>query len=139
MLEMLASAWPLIEKVINLGVAIVVTLVFLGLVIWIAISAVRKIHPLMMTQNKLIENNTKATEAVCQSVNILGDILKEVTTNFAVHDTRAIAIQKDISVLQADVSGLKVSAATKEELVRVHERIDNMGTDVTAIRTKVGC
>jgi peptidoglycan hydrolase CwlO-like protein len=136
--------WPVVREAINLGVAVVVALVFVVFAIWLIVWAARTIHPILLAQNQLIANNTNATEAVSQSVTILGDILKEVTLRFANHDEKTAEIKQDIDSLQKDISGLKVTAVTKDELVRIHGRIDDvgrdiavMGKDVAVIREKV--
>ncbi|MDR3563496.1 MAG: hypothetical protein P4N59_18965 [Negativicutes bacterium] len=136
--------WPIVKEVINLGVAVVVALVFVAFAIWLLIWSAKKVHPILVVQNQLIANNTNATEAVSQSVTILGDILKEVTLRFAVHDEKTAEIKQDIDSLQKDISILKVSSVTKDELGRIHGRIDDvsrdiavMGKDIAVIREKV--
>lgn len=134
-MDKMAEYLPLVKEVANLGLGLIVTFVFLGLVVYFA----KKIHPLIVSQNTLIENNTRATEAVSQSVCMLGGILKEVTQNFAVHDQRASYMQRDIENIQRDIADIKKDATTKEELLAVHDRLDKQGENIARLCGKVGC
>jgi flagellar biogenesis protein FliO len=70
----------------------------------------------------------QATERIVKAIENLGKV-------FAAHEERSVSIQNDIKVLQLDVKDLQgdvqkvlESMMRKEEVGRIHDRLDNMAT-----------
>jgi hypothetical protein len=127
------SLWQVVEKLAGIPMAIVMSLTFVGLIIYLSI----KLPSILSTQNILISNNTEATKSMSESVNMLGGVLQTITTNFAVHEECTKNIQSDVHDLQDDVSDIKQNGATKNELIAVHNRLDTVVSCVGIIQGKV--
>ena len=133
-IDKLPEYLPVIKEVANLGIGLIVTMVFLGLVIYFA----KKIHPLIVSQNTLIDNNTRATESVSQSVTYLGGILREITQTFGSHDQRAANMQLDIGDIQRDIIEIKLQAVTKDELNAIQSRLDQQADNISRLCGRAG-
>lgn len=121
------------KDIAGLPMAIIMSLAFLSLVIFLSV----KLPGVLSAQNTLISNNTDATQAMSKSVDMLGGVLKEITTEFAVHDQRTKNLQSDLHDLQDDVSDIKQNGATKNELIAIHGRLDTVVNSVGIIQGKV--
>ncbi|MDF2563665.1 MAG: hypothetical protein K0Q53_60 [Massilibacillus sp.] len=125
------NALPLIDKAISTPITILICLSFIGLAIYFA----KKLPPILSTQNVLIANNTKATESMSKSVDMLGNVLQNMVTNYAVHDEGQKALRNDVNAIQSNVSDLIENSVTKNELLNLQNNMQNrFDTVITNMR-----
>ena len=122
----------LIDKIAANGAAVVgfaafLIAVFLG---------GKKLIEVMEYQNKVISENTKVIEATVQTISAAASMMKTVSEQFSGHDERSRQIVSDLGNLKTQLLEMHLSCKTfvnKDDLVRVHDRIDVMHKDVAQI------
>lgn len=119
----------LIDKIAANGAAIVgfaafLIMVFLG---------GKKLIEAMESQNKVISENTKVIEATVQTIRAAASMMETVSKQFSGHDERSRQLVTDVGILKTQLRDMELSCQTlvdKDDLGRIHDRIDNVHKDV---------
>lgn len=135
MVEQVSMLFPMLEKILNYGLAVVCTLFLLFGIGWHFV----KLKPVMEAQNLIISNNTVATTALSEQMKANTLILEKVSDKLIAHDERSIALHNNtVSVLDG-INAIKISMPSKESLNRIHERLDSVAdkNDVVLIHKRL--
>lgn len=108
------------KSVVELGLLTVTAFSFIALAVWGFV----QLKP-------VIANNTRAIETLVSAIAPVKD--------FAAHEERSRQISVSQHDTQALLEELTEKVATREEVVRIHTRIDEQCGDIKKILGKVGC
>lgn len=119
----------LIEKVAANGAAVVGFVAFLCAVFL----GGKKLIEVMESQNRVIAENTKVIEATVRTISAAASMMHTVSEQFSGHDERSRQLVADVGILKTQLRDMELSCQTlvdKDDLGRIHDRIDNMHKDV---------
>ncbi|MDT8902178.1 hypothetical protein [Anaeroselena agilis] len=123
---------PVLADAANIGIMFLLSLAFVGLVIF----GIVKLVPMFKQLIELIKTDIEANKAVAVAITKVSDLV-------LTHDQRAVGGWGDVEQLGQKVDTLLQTAVTKQEfneaLVRIHERQDEVCGSVKKIMGKVGC
>lgn len=121
-MENALQAAPLIEKLLNYGVATMCTVALLLGVGW----HFWKLKPALDAQNQLILNNPLATQALSECSKTTATILDKVSDKLIAHDERALNLMQQSAGFVTSLDYIKTNMATMDSTVRMHERMDKL-------------
>lgn len=124
----------IIHEVATNGASIVGFVAFLAVVGWF----LWKLQPILSRQNEIIESNTRAIMATAEVVEAAADVMRRVSEQFSGHDERSKLLLDRVNIVEKRLREIEIGCSNKEDINRLHDRIDSIHRDVCEINGAVG-
>lgn len=116
----MVQVFPVIEKLLNYGVATLCTVALLIGLSW----HFWKLKPTLDAQNQLILNNTLATQSLSDTSRATTSLLDKVSDKLIAHDERVLSLQQHMTAFEGGINHIKLNMATMDSTIRMHDRLD---------------